>query len=499
MKRKLPLLIVLIATLSGCSFNKQQGDPNKTLIKFFGWGSTIETEIFRDMINEFEQLYPNYNVYYEPVSSENYITVLASKRNNPKNMPDVFYMPDINFVQWVNSRNNIMKDLTPYIESSETFELSNVWSEGINAYQFDPNQKKLGTGGIYGLPKDLGPVALTYNKDIVKSKGVTIISDTDGTVGYDVSTKTLNDKVAMTWAQFVKFCDDVRTGDPASSGSIVGVTHYPLEAAYFSMGGDFTDSTRKTATIDNDKYAESLQFVADLSNKFKVMTTAEGQATQNGIQRFTSGLAACSFIEAFQMPTLWKASFDWDLLYTPVPNQTGDLTNYTDGYREGASSQSYLGSVAISVYKDSKVPEAAYRLCEFLTVHPTAQRINYEKGQAVPNLIDMARGEYLTAQLEDGSGKNRPTNREVYVDMMDTCKRRPQAYTYNADWYNEMWESENDATKLYRVFNPGSSMYGTHIDVWDWDTRTRLNPTFLQKLQASCQAKLNKYKDNYKW
>ena len=504
--KRLALFLSISVLLMGCS--KGEDSSGKTLIKFYGWGSTVEIENFRVMIEEFETLYPEYSVYYEPVAAENYITGLAVKRNNPKNMPDVFYMPDINFIQWATSRNNIMMDISSYVENSEVFSLDNVWSEGINAYRYDPSQKKFGTGGLYGLPKDLGPIALTYNKNIVTAKGVTIISDAKGTYGYDPVTKTLNDKVAMTWAQFIKFCSDVKTGSPSSSNSIVGVTHYPLEAAYYSMGGDFTDATRKTVTIDNDKFAESLQFVADLSNKFEVMTTAVGQASQNGVQRFTSGLAACSFIDAYQMATLWKTNFEWDLLYTPVPNASGDLNNFTDGYREGASSQSYLGSVAISVYKDTKVPEAAYRLCEFLTVNRTAQRINYQRGQAVPNLIDMANNEFLTADLNDTSGLNRPKNRKVYVDMMNTCKRRPAAYTYykpkegsgrNENWYDELWESTADETKLYRVFYPESSSYGSHIDVWDWNTKSRLNNNFLTTLENSCQSLLDVFKNNYNW
>lgn len=496
--KRTALLLASAILLAGCSGGAKT-DPDKTLIKFYGWGSTIETEIFRSMITEFETLYPEYSVYYESTTGENFITGLAAKRNNPKNMPDVFYMPDTNFIQWVNSRNNIMMDLTDYIAKSDVFSLSNVWEEGIDAYRFNPETKTMGNGGIYGLPKDLGPVALTYNKTMVKGKGVTIISDARGGVGYDPVTKTLNDKVAMTWAQFVKFCDDVRTGNPSDSGAIVGITHYPLESAYYSMGGDFTDATHKTVQLNNDKFAESLQFVADLSNKFNVMTTAEGQATQNGIQRFTSGLAACSFIDAYQMPTLWKADFDWDLLYTPVPNENGNLTDYTDGYRTGCKSESYLGSVAISVYDKSSVPDAAYKLAEFLTVHPTAQRINYEKGQAVPNLINMAEGEYLTAEFEDESGMNRPRNRNVYVDMMDTCRRRPQAYTYNADWFDEMWESANDATKLYRVWYNATSTYGEHIDVWDWNSKSRINESFLSDLEAACQAQLDKTSEKFSW
>lgn len=499
-KITLGILVTAIMSLTSCDGGIPTSPDGKTLIKFFGWGSTSEQEIFATMISEFKQVYTDYDVIYTSTSSETFMTTLAGYRDAPKNMPDVFYMPDTSFVQWINSRNNIMLDLTDYIEESDIMSIENSWEQGIDAYRFDSESKKLGTGGIYGLPKDLGPNALTYNKTIVLSKGITIVSDPNGDYGYNPQTKTLNDKVAMTWAQFVRFCEDTKTGDIRNdSNSIVGITHYPLEAAYLSNNGNFLADGYKTVNINNNAFAESLQFVADLSNEYNVMTTAEGQQTQNGLQRFTSGLAAASFIGVWETPNLWKCDFDWDVLYTPVPNQSGDLSNWQEGYRTGCSSQSFLGSVALSVYKDSKVKEGAYKLAEFLTFHPTAQRINYKLGQAVPNIVDMANGEYLTEELNDESGLNRPANREVYTHMMLHSQRRPQAYTYNDEWWNEMWESSADETKLYRVWYDQTSSYGTHLDVWNWNTKSRVNNSFLNDLQSSCQAKLDTTTSRYSW
>ena len=114
----------------------------------------------------------------------------------------------------------------------------------------------------------------------------------------------------------------------------------------------------------------------------------------------------------------------------------------------------------------------------------------------------MAEGEFLTAQLKDPiTGYNRPENREVYIDMMKTSQRRPQSYTYNAMWFDEMWESGNNSTKLYRVWYPKTSSYGSHIDVWDWTTKsmTSEGQTFLSTLEASCQKYLDDYADKYSW
>lgn len=501
--RNIALSLCSLFMLTGCG---SSGTGGKTMLKFYGWGSTAEKNIFQAMIMEFQELYPQYSVHYSSVSSETYMTSLQSLIRNPRQAPDVFYMPDFNFIEEItDTRKDYMLDLTPYIEKSEVFKLDNVWEQGISAYQYDKTLKRLGTGGIYGLPKDLGPNVLVYNKTMVKSNGITIVSDPAGQYGYNKDTKTLNDKVPMTWAQYVAFCKDNTKGTLDQSDSIVGVTHYPLEAAYLSNGGSFTDTTHKVVDINNAKFAESLQFVADLSNKYKVMTTAQGQTTQAGIQRFTSGLAASSFVGAWDTPTLWEANFEWDILYTPLPNASGEVSPETSAWqeasREGCDSKSFLGSVGISVYSKSSNKEGAYLLAEFLTMHPAAQRINYKKGQAVPNLIDMATGEFQTAQLEDKkSGMNRPANREVYTDMMVSSMRRPQAYTYNAEWWDEMWDSKNSSLNLYRVWNPDTTTtYGTHVDVYDWATKSMISNGFLANLQASCQALLDPHTSKYSW
>jgi multiple sugar transport system substrate-binding protein len=475
----------------------------KTTLKFFGWGSVAEQAIFKTMISEFTAENPQYDVVYSSVTSDNYITTLGSYKNNTRNMPDVFYMPDINFVQWIQG-DTIMMDLTPYIQKSTVMSLDNLWPQGVTAYSYDSSAKKLGTGDVYALPKDLGPNVLVYNKTLAASKGLTVISDASGDHnGYNPTTKTLNDKVPMTWAQFISFCSDLKEGSLTSSNSIVGVTHYPLESAMASMNQRFLDSTNKTVTINNANYAECLQYVADLSNKYGVMTTAEGQSSQNGFQRFTSGLAGSSFVGAWDTPDLWECNFDWDILYTPVPNASGDLSNWQEGYRDGCSSRGYLGSVGLSVYKNTRSPEGAYKLAEFLSAAPSGQRLNYQMGQAVPNLMDMAKGEFLTSDLDDPLkatyGHSRPANRIVYDDMMASSERRPQAYTYNSDWYDNMWECSDDTYKLFRVWSTDASAYGGHMDVFDWNTRKQINPDVLSGLQSSCQDILDQTRSRYSW
>lgn len=512
MKKLLSVLMVGIMALSTVSLVACGGDDTyidedgnvqkKTILRFFGWGSIEEQEIFGTMVEMFNEEYPQYKVEYEATSGNLYMNTLAGKKNNPRSMPDVFYLDDTYFCQWIYD-SDIMLNLSPYIEKSETFSVDNVWYEAFNAYRFDPESKLLGTGNIYAMPKDVGPYALVYNKTAAKAKGVTIISDENGTVGYNAQTKTLNDQVSMTWAQFIRFCQDTQTGEFDDKDVIIGTTHYPLEVAYTSMGegAHFLDSTRKQAQINTARYAEAAQFVADICNVYQCGLTPENQQTMSGYERFVSGRAVTTWCGPWNTPEMWYCDFDWDILPIPVPNESGDLTNLTEGARTGCKGVSYLGSAGLCVYSKSQHPDAAYLFAEYLSVNREAQRKNYKMGMAVPNLIDMAEGEFLTESLDDPMGMNRPQNRKVYLDIIENSIRRAESYTYSRDWVDEMWASSKNQYNLQRVWrkNPGS--YGSHVDLWDYTTKaiTADGQTFLSGLQGEVQKLLDKRKDKYNW
>ena len=498
------LLAANVATLAACGGEEESG--GKTKISFLGWGSVSEISIFDKLINDFEEENPEYKVEYKQADAETYLMKLV---NSGRKFPDVFYMPDVNFVQVINGL-DIMLDITPYIEASEVVSLENAYAEGIDAYRFDKSTKTLGTGSIYALPKDLGPNVMCYNKTHVKNAGVKIASDKAGDTyqyGYGYyeedgeTLKVLNDQIPMTWAQMLQFCLDV-TGNLDQSKGITGLTHYPWEAVYIAMGGRFLSDDYSKVTIDNDKFAEAVQIAGDF-HSWGVMPSVEQQATQDGGQRYNSGLAVLSWMGAWESPKYWDATFDWDILPAPVPNVSG-IDNYTgtksvraelmtEPAREGSKSTYKLGSVGLSVYKNSKHPDAAYKLVEYLTYNVDSQRYMWKTGQAVPNLKDMAEGEFLTGQIEDPRGMNRPQNRQVYIDMLYSANRRPEAFTYDTEWYSEINGTAIDKLKLKRV-------WAGDITLWDWSKKTATTPsgaqTYSEDMLKNLQTQVQKIFDS---
>ena len=144
---------------SGASGNNGGGD--KETISFFGWGSAEEQENFQELVNAFMEDNPDIEVVYSAASSDSYMNVL---KNKGKNLPDVFYIPDYEFMQWADSGKLLALD--EYLSDEE---INGMWDLSIDMYRYDRDEYKLGTGDLYGLPKDLGPYPLVYNKDLLKA------------------------------------------------------------------------------------------------------------------------------------------------------------------------------------------------------------------------------------------------------------------------------------------------------------------------------------------
>ena len=473
--------VLSATTMVACGPNDGPKD-GQTVIRMTGWGDTYETGIFQHMIDMFEEDYPEYYVSYDPSGSDNYMIDLQNAIASPgrREMPDVFYMADIEFMRFAYST-DIFEDLNPYIEASQTLTREDLYEESITAYSFNEETKTIGdpNGALYGLPKDLGPTALAYNKEIAQKAGITI--DRTLSIGYDVSTKKLNDQIPMTWAQYKRFLEDLQVAGKADTvnNKYYGAGNASLELIYNSTGKRFTsydEATGKTSiNINNDDFAMALQFIADMEIQ-GLTASEETQRQKSGRDMFVMEEAATVFVGTWDTNSVWEAMFDWDILPTPVPSSatTDQINDVTAPAREDCKNVTMLGSVCLSVFSGSKVKEGAYKLVEYLTTNQKAQKYNYEQGMAIPNRISMM-NEYMNATLSDPMGMNRPQNRIVYKQQLENgSPRRMTAYTYNEGnkWETKIHTNANDAYHLDHVYIANNSIdsYAPNYIVFDWAT-----------------------------
>ena len=181
-KRMMAGILAMAATaavvFTGCGgdsdVNSEGGkkDGNDVVITFAGWGSLAEKQNFTKMIDKFEETHPGVKVNYQhyPGTESDYMVKLVSNVAANK-MPDVFYLPTNEFVEWASAGR--LLDMTDYLAKSKLYKEGEIWGKAMDMYYYNSKTGTVGEdGGLYGLPKDLGPWAMVYNKTLFEQKGV---------------------------------------------------------------------------------------------------------------------------------------------------------------------------------------------------------------------------------------------------------------------------------------------------------------------------------------
>ena len=419
-KNKLTILTVaLLTTLVSCGDVVSSDNGNNdgtTTISFFGWGSAEEQSNFQALVDQFMIDNPDIKVAYTASASDSYMTTLKNKGNQ---LPDVFYMPDYEFMQYADSGKLLALD--SYVTEQE---ISSMWDLSTKMYRYDRDTFKLGTGSLYGLPKDLGPYAICYNKDLLKS----IIKDKN----LDISLPDPN--VPMTWDQFIKYLQAI-SGE-YNNKNIYGIGYYELMAAVYSNNADFFSSDGKKETISDKNFVDAVQFIADLSTKYRVAPSADEQSSQNSFQRFLNQGCVFTFMGPWDCKQFWNdLTFEFDLMPTPV------------GPAEGAKSTSWVGSVAYAVSAKSTKKEAAVRLAKYLACSEKSNIMNYQLGQAIPNIREYAENQYINGEGLTGR-QLMPENRKLFVDIVRgneyvQGKNRVKYFVYDNTFIEDLEDNLN--------------------------------------------------------
>ncbi len=417
MKKILSVLILLMVTfLIGCG-GTQTTEPitnedGTISLEFYGWGSAEEAIVFQTLVDEFMELNPNIVISYTNSSPETYMRVLQNRVNN---LPDVFYLPDTEFMLWADSGR--LLNLSDYIEDDT---LNSIWPEAINRYKYDRGNQILGEGDLYALPKDLGPFNLVYNKDL--------FDEINTALGLNMDYPDQNNP--MSWNEFTTMLEAMKY--TKGSQEIFGITHYELNTAVYSNNADFFGNDIRTEGISSQNFIDALQFIADLHLVHDVMPSPDEQVSMNGFQRFSTGGALFSFMGPWDSKGFWEnLSFEYELIPTPY------------GPADGAVGTTWVGSMGFAISAETQKAQAAYDFVKFLSVSETSQAMSYQLGQSIPNVVDMAQNDYINGVGMDGQNQYLPFNKEIFVKTVEGTdliqgKARPNYYTYDSIWYDDL-------------------------------------------------------------
>ncbi len=448
MKKKLFVLalasIMAVSCLTACGSNDDDDeiiDPDdpiteKVDITFWGWGDLAEQNNFRTLVNQFmaEPGNENINVDYKGRTATAHMQALEG---SIKNLPDLFMLSDYDFYAW--AADDTLKDISAYVTEEE---LSALWPQAVDEYYFNPDTLLLGKSEgakLYGLPKDLGPFTLVYNKNLLESAATKAGLDIN-----EIYSTYLNPKEPMTWEQFRTLLKQLQ---PQLGSGQYAITHYELEAAIYSNNANYFNDDASEQRITEKAFTDALQFATDLSVEDHVMTPVTEQDV-DGFTRFMGGNAIFSFMGPWDSAQFWAYDIPFQSNILPVPYGPGGDGIY--GTDDDGASTAWVGSMGYCISKKASNVKtaAAIRLAKYLCMNTTAQRKFYELGQQVPNIVEMAKDEYVNDTLGLIAGKD-PQDRSVWVDTIDGFsetdkvggKVRARYYTYTNGWYDDFTEA----------------------------------------------------------
>ncbi|MGN1053442.1 MAG: extracellular solute-binding protein [Candidatus Scatosoma sp.] len=342
-----------------------------------------------------------------------------------KNLPDCLMLSNAMFLRYVSAGK-----LYDYKSRVTEDDLAELYYNGYSAYCYDPQTHTIGlseSAGLYGLPKDMGPVAMCYNATLLQQKVNAYNSTAAEADKIDVQ-KITDDKNPMKFSEFIALGKKLVTVMDAGQYVCSG---YDLQSAVYSNNANFyTDDTASVSAVATDNFIGAIEFMQDLY-KYNIVPEAS-TVSSGGESLFTGGYSIFYYAGPWKTKDYWTAignTFTWDL----IPVLCGDA--------EGAVSTSYVGGMGLCVSANSAVKDYAVEFLKYVALDLDAQRSLYSNGQCIPNLCALA--EEYTANSQNLLSRPEPAHRSVWIDCINgssgtdavTGRYRAEAYTYNETWY----------------------------------------------------------------
>jgi multiple sugar transport system substrate-binding protein len=391
-------------------------------IVFSMWGGPEEKEVFYGLIRTFEKENPDIKVRVVHVP-QNYIQKLQLMVAGGT-APDVFYLPDADFPAFVVKQT--MEPLTPFIRKSKVIVEKDFWPSSLIRYRYDG--QRLGRGTIYALPKDIGPYAMYYNKDLFRKAGVPFPPA---------------DR-ALVWDEAVAMWQKLTVPDKKHPGVVdqFGIANFTWESAVWSNGGEIlSPDGRRFVMADDERTIEAMQWCADLALKYKCAPNPRQARSFDPGPMFDTGKLACIIAGRWMVPHYRKLNFDWDVAPIPMSPRGKFWTGWS-------------GSIGFAMSRTSPRKEQAWRLIEYLA-GPRGQAVQATTGFQIPNQKYLA---YSDVFLQRGK---RPRHAEVFI--AGARQERPGLLTLapTNEWAEEMyqrltpiWEGRLSARDGLRAMKP---------------------------------------------
>ena len=387
--RFLAFIVVLVFALqiTGCGgTGEMTGKPKRVPVKVAFWGSPEEIGIITETVNNWQKTHPDFEVKFEHIPFGSYVSKILTEIAG-RSSPDIIASEVNMFVSFADK--DVFLDLKPFMDKDKTFNLGDFFPEVVDRYTVN--------GKVLGIPRDTAPMACVYyNKKLFDEAGLP----------YPTDDWDWNDLLAK--AQKLTKVD--------KDGKVIQYGFYSDMWPNFvlSDGGKIVDDVKHPTKclLNSPESMEGLQFLVDLSHKYKVSPTSNTfrNLGLGVIQMFMMQRVAMFHSGIWETPVVRKAKdFDWDVAMFPKSPK---------GIRKFAT-----GGTAYGILKTTKYPEQAWEVLKALS-GDEGQIMLAESGLAQPANKKIAEGEHFA-----GSNKP-PLNKKMLNEAVKYTVYDP----FNAKW-----------------------------------------------------------------
>lgn len=291
-------------------------------VKLTLWSLDKDIQPAPNLVKEFNDQHNGITIEYRLIQFDDVVTE-AMRAYATGQAPDIIAVDNPEHALF--SSRGAFLDITDMIKNSKVIKPENYFPGPLKSVEWD--------GKYFGVPKATNTIALYYNKDMFKAKGLD------------------PNKPPQTWDELVE--DARKLTDPAKNVYGLAFSAKANEEGTFQflpwaqMGGGSYEHINADGAV---KALEVWKTVMD-EKLASPDTLTRGQWDSTGT--FNSGNAAMAISGPWELDRMMKeAKFDWGVTLLPVPN-------------EGAERSSAMGDFNWAIFSTSKHPAEAFKALEY--------------------------------------------------------------------------------------------------------------------------------------
>ncbi len=316
-RRRAMLGMIALASISLPAFSAQAEDVTITV-----WSLDRDIQPAPNLIKEFNKLNTGIKVEYRQIQFDDVVSE-AMRAYSTGQAPDIIAVDNPEHALF--SSRGAFLDLTDMVAKSSVVKPENYFPGPLASVTWD--------GKLYGIPKATNTIALFYNKDMFKAKGLD------------------PDKPPQSWDELVEAARKLT--DPAANVYGLAFSAKANEEGTFQflpwaqMAGGGYDNINAEGAV---KALDIWKTIID-EKLASPDSLTRGQWDSTGT--FNSGNAAMAISGPWELDRMiQEAKFDWGVALLPVP-------------KIGSERSSAMGDFNWAVFSSTEHPEEAFKVLEF--------------------------------------------------------------------------------------------------------------------------------------